>query len=43
MYHVIEPDDVQRKGQWFTVHKGTNFSTSIAKPETDLTIDMLTS
>ncbi|OAX44524.1 hypothetical protein K503DRAFT_764939 [Rhizopogon vinicolor AM-OR11-026] len=34
---------IQRKGQWFTVHKGTNFSTSIAKPETDLTIDMLTS
>ncbi|KAG1752654.1 tRNA synthetases class II core domain (F)-domain-containing protein [Suillus paluster] len=34
---------IQRKGQWFTVHKGTNFSTSIAKPETDLTVDMLTS
>ncbi|KAI6047435.1 hypothetical protein EDC04DRAFT_2864505 [Pisolithus marmoratus] len=34
---------VQRKGQWFTVRKGPNFSTSIAKPETDLTVDMLTS
>ncbi|KAG6336685.1 hypothetical protein ID866_2392 [Astraeus odoratus] len=33
----------QRKGQWFTVHKGPNFSTSTAKPETDLTFDMLTS
>ncbi|EJF61276.1 phenylalanine-tRNA ligase [Dichomitus squalens LYAD-421 SS1] len=34
---------VQRKGQWFTVHKGTKFSTSTAKPETDLTVEMLTS
>ncbi|KAJ7068410.1 phenylalanine-tRNA ligase [Mycena amicta] len=34
---------VQRKGQWFTVAKGTNFSTSTAKPETDLTVEMLTS
>ncbi|KAJ6628749.1 phenylalanine-tRNA ligase [Mycena sp. CBHHK59/15] len=34
---------LQRKGQWFTVHKGSNFSTSTAKPETDLTVDMLTS
>ncbi|KAI0796614.1 phenylalanine-tRNA ligase [Abortiporus biennis] len=34
---------VQRKGQWFTVEKGKNFSTSTAKPETDLTVDMLTS
>ncbi|KAJ7276539.1 tRNA synthetases class II core domain (F)-domain-containing protein [Mycena haematopus] len=34
---------VQRKGQWFTVHKGPDFSTSTAKPETDLTVDMLTS
>ncbi|EIW61906.1 phenylalanine-tRNA ligase [Trametes versicolor FP-101664 SS1] len=33
----------QRKGQWFTVRKGPNFSTSTAKPETDLTVDMLTS
>ncbi|KAK7695430.1 hypothetical protein QCA50_000066 [Cerrena zonata] len=33
----------QRKGQWFTVSKGSNFSTSIEKPETDLTVDMLTS
>ncbi|KAG6833894.1 hypothetical protein H0H87_007905 [Tephrocybe sp. NHM501043] len=33
----------QRKGQWFTVRKGSNFSTSTAKPETDLTVDMLTS
>ena len=32
-----------RKSQWFTVHKGPNFSTSTAKPETDLTVDMLTS
>ncbi|CUA70087.1 phenylalanyl-tRNA synthetase alpha chain [Rhizoctonia solani] len=34
---------VQRKGLWFTVTKGSNFSTSIAKPETDLTYDMLQS
>ncbi|EGN93004.1 hypothetical protein SERLA73DRAFT_190125 [Serpula lacrymans var. lacrymans S7.3] len=34
---------VQRKGQWFSVRKGANFSTSTAKPETDLTVDMLTS
>ncbi|KAK7470476.1 Phenylalanyl-tRNA synthetase, beta subunit, cytoplasmic [Stygiomarasmius scandens] len=34
---------LQRKGQWFTVQKGPSFSTSIAKPETDLTADMLTS
>ncbi|KAJ7094630.1 phenylalanine-tRNA ligase [Mycena belliarum] len=34
---------VQRKGQWFTVHKGSEFSTSTAKPETDLTADMLAS
>ncbi|CAE6428295.1 hypothetical protein ACGC1H_000701 [Rhizoctonia solani] len=34
---------VQRKGLWFTVKKGKNFSTSIAKPETDLTYDMLQS
>ncbi|KAI0068775.1 hypothetical protein BV25DRAFT_1844467 [Artomyces pyxidatus] len=32
-----------RKGQWFTVSKGPNFSTSTAKPQTDLTVDMLTS
>ena len=32
-----------RKGQWFTVEKGSNFSTSTAKPETDLTAEMLTS
>ncbi|KZT12766.1 phenylalanine-tRNA ligase [Laetiporus sulphureus 93-53] len=32
---------MQRKGQWFTVRKGPAFSTSIVKPETDLTIDML--
>ncbi|EDR12918.1 uncharacterized protein LACBIDRAFT_183128 [Laccaria bicolor S238N-H82] len=34
---------VLKKGQWFTVHKGSQFSTSTAKPETDLTADMLTS
>jgi len=34
---------VQKKGQWFTVHKGSQFSTSTAKPETDLTADMLVS
>ncbi|KAG5648936.1 hypothetical protein DXG03_000285 [Asterophora parasitica] len=34
---------VQRHGQWFTVRKGAAFSTSTAKPETDLTVDMLTS
>ncbi|KAK0490847.1 phenylalanine-tRNA ligase [Armillaria novae-zelandiae] len=30
---------IQRKGQWFTVSKGPEFSTSTAKPETDLTAD----
>jgi phenylalanyl-tRNA synthetase alpha chain len=30
-----------RKVQWFTVSKGPNFSTSIAKPETDLSVEML--
>ncbi|KAK0206376.1 phenylalanine-tRNA ligase [Desarmillaria ectypa] len=34
---------IQKKGQWFTVNKGPEFSTSTAKPETDLTTDMLTS
>ncbi|KDR83606.1 hypothetical protein GALMADRAFT_55520 [Galerina marginata CBS 339.88] len=34
---------IQKKGQWFTVHKGSKFSTSTAKPETDLTADMLVS
>ncbi|KAG8713504.1 Phenylalanyl-tRNA synthetase, beta subunit, cytoplasmic [Ceratobasidium sp. 395] len=34
---------VQKKGLWFTVHKGTNFSTTVAKLETDLTYDMLQS
>ncbi|KAJ3559186.1 hypothetical protein NM688_g500 [Phlebia brevispora] len=34
---------VLKKGQWFTVEKGKNFSTSISKPETDLTVDMITS
>ncbi|CAA7259889.1 unnamed protein product [Cyclocybe aegerita] len=33
----------QKKGQWFTVQKGPQFSTSTAKPETDLTADMLAS
>ncbi|KAH0578864.1 hypothetical protein H2248_003056 [Termitomyces sp. 'cryptogamus'] len=33
---------IQRKGQWFTVKKGPYFSTSTAKPETDLTMEMLT-
>ena len=32
-----------RKGQWFTIHKGPQFSTSTARPETDLTADMLVS
>ncbi|KAH9977944.1 phenylalanine-tRNA ligase [Lactifluus volemus] len=36
---LFAPD---RKGQWFSVQKGPNFSTSTAKPETDLTVDMLT-
>ena len=35
--------DYFRKGQWFTVTKGPDFSTKLAKPETDLTVDMLTS
>ncbi|KAF8663383.1 hypothetical protein AX16_000958 [Volvariella volvacea WC 439] len=34
---------IQKKGQWFTVTKGINFSTAIVKLETDLTADMLTS
>ncbi|KAF9008942.1 phenylalanine-tRNA ligase [Cyathus striatus] len=34
---------IQKKGQWFTVARGEHFTTSIAKPETDLTADMLTS
>ncbi|EIN10409.1 hypothetical protein PUNSTDRAFT_51050 [Punctularia strigosozonata HHB-11173 SS5] len=34
---------VQKKGQYFTVQKGPSFSTIIAKLETDLTVDMLTS
>ena len=34
---------VRRKGQWFTVQKGSAFSTSTAKPETDLTVDMIAS
>ncbi|KAG5339329.1 hypothetical protein C0989_004704 [Termitomyces sp. Mn162] len=33
---------IQRKGQWLTVKKGPYFSTSTAKPETDLTMEMLT-
>lgn len=33
----------QKKGQWFTVQKGSKFSTSIVKPETDLTADMIAS
>ncbi|THH10071.1 hypothetical protein EW145_g1573 [Phellinidium pouzarii] len=33
----------QKKGQWFAVHKGPEFSTSLAKPETDLSSDMLVS
>ncbi|TFK29372.1 phenylalanine-tRNA ligase [Coprinopsis marcescibilis] len=33
----------QKKGQWFVVNKGPDFSTSTAKPETDLTVDMLNS
>ncbi|KAL5527404.1 hypothetical protein ACEPAG_6195 [Sanghuangporus baumii] len=33
----------QKKGQWFTVHKGPNFSLSLEKPETELTADMLVS
>ncbi|KAF9495442.1 phenylalanine-tRNA ligase [Pleurotus eryngii] len=34
---------VQKKVQWFSVTKGPSFSTSIAKPETDLTVEMLAS
>jgi len=33
----------QKKGQWFSVSKGPNFSTSIEKPETDLTAEMIAS
>jgi phenylalanyl-tRNA synthetase alpha chain len=32
-----------RKFLWFTVHKGQNFSLSLEKLETDLTVEMLTS
>ncbi|KAF7352664.1 Phenylalanyl-tRNA synthetase alpha chain [Mycena venus] len=38
-----EGDGLVKLGQWFTVQKGPDFSTSTAKPETDLTVDMLTS
>ena len=41
LYHSLIA--IYRKGQWFTVHKGPKFSTSIVKPETDLTADMLVS
>ena len=34
---------IRRKLLWFTVKKGPNFSTSIEKPETDLTFEMLQS
>lgn len=34
---------IQKKGLWFTVTKGPNFSTDIAKLETDLTYEMLQS
>lgn len=34
---------IQKKRLWFTVQKGPNFSTSIEKPETDLTFEMLQS
>ncbi|CCA73331.1 probable FRS2-phenylalanine--tRNA ligase beta chain, cytosolic [Serendipita indica DSM 11827] len=32
---------VQKKGQWYDVAKGPEFSTSTAKPETDLTAEMI--
>jgi phenylalanyl-tRNA synthetase alpha chain len=41
-YLLIYNQLLPRKGQWFVVHKGPNFSTSTVKPETDLTVDMLT-
>ena len=34
-------DDIYRKTQWFTVHKGAKFTTSTKKQETDLTAEML--
>ncbi|KAF8525346.1 tRNA synthetases class II core domain (F)-domain-containing protein [Gautieria morchelliformis] len=34
---------IQKKFLWFTVHKGQNFSLSLEKLETDLTVEMLTS
>ncbi|KAF8314792.1 hypothetical protein DL93DRAFT_2079983 [Clavulina sp. PMI_390] len=34
---------VQKKLLWFTVNKGPSFSTSIEKPETDLTFEMMQS
>lgn len=36
-------DGTSRKGLWYTVTKGPEFSTSTAKPETDLTAEMMTS
>jgi hypothetical protein len=35
--------DLDRKGLWYNVTKGPDFSTSTAKPETDLTAEMMTS
>ncbi|KAG8834980.1 Phenylalanyl-tRNA synthetase, beta subunit, cytoplasmic [Serendipita sp. 400] len=34
---------IQKKGQWYSVAKGPEFTTSTMKPETDLTADMITS
>jgi phenylalanyl-tRNA synthetase alpha chain len=39
----IHQRSTHRKGLWYTVTKGPDFSTSTAKPETDLTAEMMTS
>lgn len=41
LHLISQPLTSHRKGQYFTVHKGPKFSTSTAKPETDLTVEML--
>jgi phenylalanyl-tRNA synthetase alpha chain len=41
--HDTHQTSIRRKGLWYIVTKGPDFSTSTAKPETDLTAEMMTS
>lgn len=41
--HLLKLTLMTRKLLWFTVQKGPAFTTSIEKPETDLTVEMLQS